>query len=266
MPSPATRCSPLPDGIEQGAWVRDLPNWKSTLSLWRFAERYPGLAVGAYSVLYCQAGVNMTNDLKGANAGALRTLVAVNVAVCWAAVTSVGLQEVDIASLAGKAIPAALLGVLALWATNVMGNDFKYRLVFWRWKNYYPGCRAFTEHVHADDRIDVGVLERKLGRFPTDPQEQNRTWYKLHTALDKAKDPAALQSHRDFLLARDTTAVAAIVMVLSPLAVWLARSPTMGAGYVALAVTQYLIASTTARYVGIKHVKNVLSRVSAQVS
>src|SRR5208282_4310181 len=63
-------------------------------------------------------------------------------------------------------IIAACIPILAIVLSGVLSDAGKARLVFWRWQNPLPGCRAFTELIVSDPRIDVAALRKKHGDFP----------------------------------------------------------------------------------------------------
>ena len=64
-----------------------------------------------------------------------------------------------LAKYGGIALAAS---VLAAVANHLVSSELKARLVFLRWRNPYPGCRAFSYYVERDSRIDVAqeVLNR----------------------------------------------------------------------------------------------------------
>ena len=75
-----------------------------------------------------------------------------------------------------------------------------------------PGHRAFTEYASSDARIDLSKLKKVCGnKFPSDPVEQNRTWYRLYKTVEG--NPAVSHVHRDFLLMRDYAGLAALFMI-----------------------------------------------------
>ena len=84
--------------------------------------------------------------------------------------------------------------------------------MFLRWHYALPGHRAFSVHAKADPRIDFTRLQRACGnKFPTDPKDENSLWYRFY--LEVQNVPAVLQVHRDFLLLRDYTGLAALFII-----------------------------------------------------
>jgi len=102
--------------------------------------------------------------------------------------------------------------ILTLLINGFYKSEHKYIIVFWKIKNNLPGCRVFTELATKDPRIDYNSLVQKYDPLPTKPEEQNKLWYKI---LKKhPDDEAILQSHRDFLLFRDLTAITFSLMII----------------------------------------------------
>ena len=98
-------------------------------------------------------------------------------------------------------------------ANGLISAEAKARLVFLRWRHALPGHRAFSKYAASDPRIDVAKLKKVCGnKFPEDPVEQNRTWYRLYKAVEG--NPSVVQVQRDFLLMRDYAALAALFAVV----------------------------------------------------
>lgn len=172
--------------------------------------------------------------------------------------------------------PLALEGVIALtshWTlflsaggafvitsvvSELLDAKTKARLVFWRWVDPLPGSRAFSELIHADQRVDVAALSRKLSRLPVNSGEQNSLWYKLY--LKHQSDPRISQVHRTFLFNRDYTALAALVLcVCMPLALWLMRPWPLVSAYASGLLLQYFLVRYAARHQGERFVTSVLA-------
>ncbi len=117
--------------------------------------------------------------------------------------TKIGLQN---------GIGLLMTSTLTLLMNGFYKSEYKYILVFWKTKNNLPGHRVFTELAKKDQRIDYSELMKKYGPLPTEPDLQNKLWYKI---LKKyPDDETILQSHRDFLLFRDLTSIAFSLMII----------------------------------------------------
>jgi hypothetical protein len=111
--------------------------------------------------------------LKGKNAVYLWSFIGVNLAIFLSLVVSRQFASSSIDHFWQRVttkdgIIAASIPLLAIVLSGVLSDTGKARLVFWRWRNPLPGCRAFTELVNTDPRIDVSALRTKYGDFPQD--------------------------------------------------------------------------------------------------
>jgi hypothetical protein len=152
---------------------------------------------------------------------------------------------------------AICIPLVTVVLNGLLGDLAKARIVFWRWNDPLPGCRAFTELIHIDPRIDVNALKARHGNPPEDPKQQNALWYKLYKK--HAGSVIVSEAHKIYLLTRDMTALSVLFVVfftagtsLSPV-----DGKIIGFYFVAL-LAQYLILSTSARNYGTRFVLNVL--------
>jgi hypothetical protein len=154
----------------------------------------------------------------------------------------------------------------ALLITTVVSNflsaDMKARLVFLRWHHALPGHRAFTVYAPRDPRVDLVRLAETYGQqLPSAPAEQNRLWYRLFQTVKN--ESHILQSHRDFLLLRDYTAIAVIfVVVYGACALLFVGSGRVCLMYLGLLLVQFCIVRQSASNAGVRLVTNVLATVS----
>lgn len=204
--------------------------------------------------------------LKGKNAIYLWSFIGINFAIFLSLFVTKGFVGSSIEHFWQRVttkdgIIAAGIPLLAIVLSGVLSDLGKARLVFWRWRHPLPGCRAFTELLGTDPRIDVPALKRKLGELPTDPLEQNALWYRLYKA--QRTDIKISEAHRIYLLTRDMTTIAALFVVILSVgvAVGSVNWPTLTV-YVVGLVIQYLLVASAARNYGTRFVLNVLSEES----
>lgn len=154
-----------------------------------------------------------------------------------------------------------LVGVLG----EVVNTETKTRLVFWRWRHALPGCRAFSEHMYTDPRIDQDALLEHQSPLPTDPARQNALWY--HWYQELRDDDRVRQIHRTYLLSRDWTSAAALILIVAgSMALLLGSRPQQVAWYVPALLFQYLLASSAGRNSGVRLVQTVLAcKASSEV-
>ncbi len=209
---------------------------------------------------------NRKANLKAKNAIHLWSFISINVAVFWSLLVNKEFSGSSIEHLwshivAKHGLVAVCIPIATIVLTGVFDDISKARLVFWRWRNPLPGCRAFTELVKADPRIDVLVLRRKHGELPRRAHAQNALWYRLyrtHTASVQVSE-----GHRLYLVTRDLATLAASFMLLFPIGIFLAsiRRQILLA-YIAALALQFVLVATSARNYGIRFVMNVLAEES----
>jgi len=204
--------------------------------------------------------------LKAKNLWWLRIFVGVNVAVFLSISVSKQLTAASIDHFWERvSAKDSLLAVCFLLATivlnGVLGDLGKARLVFWRWTNPLPGCRAFSVAMVTDPRIDPARLRVRLGHVPTEPKEQNAAWYRLYKA--RADSQTIREAHRVYLLTRDMAALAGLftlgfsIGAFATVTGW--KPATL---YCGALLAQYLIVATAARNYGNRFVANVLAEES----
>ncbi|CAI4030826.1 hypothetical protein DNFV4_01256 [Nitrospira tepida] len=207
----------------------------------------------------------MTDLLKGKINVGLYGVMAMNLVVFYVLLQNEPLFNANWMILVrdlGTAVPAgvglALTGILNAQLTS----DAKARLVFMRWNNPLPGSEAFTKYIKCDSRIDVAVLKKSYGPFPSDPRAQNALWYRLYKSVEA--EPAVVQVHRAFLFARDYTALVFIVgIVLGLVALFQFHSTRVAIGYLLLLTLHFEMARRAASNHGRRFVTTVLSLKSA---
>ncbi|MET4121734.1 hypothetical protein ABIB85_008187 [Bradyrhizobium sp. JR1.5] len=106
--------------------------------------------------------------LKEQNTSPLMTILVVNFAIFALALKTDQFLAAEYEELLKHwqaLIPAGLGAVLISVINGVLDVQTKARLVFWRWHDPLPGCRAFSYYLHRDPRIDVTTLKTKVGPF-----------------------------------------------------------------------------------------------------
>lgn len=204
--------------------------------------------------------------LKDKNVWWLRLFLGVNVAIFLSIAIGHQLTAASInhfwQRLSAKDGLLALCFPLATLILNgVLGDLGKARLVFWRWENPLPGCRAFSVILGSDPRIDGARLRSKLGRFPSKPREQNATWYHLYK--EHADKQIIWEAHLAYLLTRDMAAMSAAFAVIFSTGTFVAAVGWKLATLYSLALAiQYAVIATSARNYGNRFVANVLAEES----
>lgn len=205
-------------------------------------------------------------SLKEVNLPMLRGMVIVNAVFCLMMILGV---EVGFESLGDKfndVLKSALLIAVASLATylisEVIPDNIKAAIVFLRFRNPLPGCRAFSVYAVRDPRVGakgLAQLSKKHGELPSRPMDQNYLWYRILKSWE-GKAPHILENHRVFLLARDAASIAAVLTVLVAASILAVDTVAVRPWWlVGLLLGEFLIANLAARSLGISLVKNVLA-------
>jgi hypothetical protein len=206
-------------------------------------------------------------SLKDQNRPQLWAITAMNAAAFYSVAQWDSISAAGIESLfkhAANLLPVGLTIILTTVANALISSDNKARLVFLRWKHALPGHRAFSVYAQSDPRIDAARVKRALGnKMPSGPEQENQIWYRWLKETEKL--PAVEQSHRDFLLLRDYTALSALFLIGFGLAAWLIVESIQARLLYALALlAQVVVVRHAAATVGARFVCTVLAhKISA---
>src|SRR5262249_50231561 len=119
-----------------------------------------------------------------------------------------------------------------------------------------------TVHAKSDPRIDSHRLWARLGRYPTDPAEQNQVWFKLY--LKHQNEAAVLEANQRYLLFRDLASASILMLAAIGALAALGWLQGLNVGNAALGlVFQYFVTALAARERGNRLVTNVLAASAA---
>ncbi len=153
---------------------------------------------------------------------------------------------------------SVFLYIITTAISGIISPELKYALVFLKTKDTLPGCRAFSEYIHRDPRIDPKIIEKKNGNLPTLPIEQNRLWYKIYKKYENEK--SVLEAHKNFLLMRDLCSIGLIFFfVLGTIGYFTIANKMYWITYSSVLVTVFLLLMFAAKNYGIRLVTNVLA-------
>lgn len=209
----------------------------------------------------------LAKSLKEQNRWQIWFVVAANTLFLYAVVQVNAIQAVDLRAIfknVDSLLPPTFALIISTVLNGLLSADNKARLVFLRWRHALPGHRAFTHYGKSDPRIDLARLSKTLGAaLPTDPTEQNQTWYRFYKTVENS--PAVLQTHRDFLLLRDYTGLAALfILFFGAVGFYAIPSLTTSCLYFLLLLIQYFVVRQAAAHYGVRMVTTVLAQKMAQ--
>lgn len=202
---------------------------------------------------------NPERSLKSLNMKWLVMLATVDVLVVMLLVVPIASQGALVSTAtAVRASSALVLPVVVLLLSGLMSHSVKASLVYWRLKNPYPGCEAFTRYGPADVRVDMAGLKRNTGALPTDPVEQNSKWFKLFKMVEN--ETSVMEAHKTYLMFRDMAAMSVPLALLAPVGIYLLGAPPaeVSIAFVAF-VAQFVLCCVAARNSGRRLICNVLA-------
>jgi uncharacterized membrane protein len=207
--------------------------------------------------------------LKDQNAWLIRGFVAVNlfVFVILHIGHSIKFQlsplELELGNLdIGHWLIAAFIAIVSLVFTNLLPTQFKESLVFWRKDHPLPGSRAFTKVGVGDSRIDFQLLEERYGELPSEPETQNRLWYRIYKA--HREEPSVADALKSYLLFRDLASISFLFFpffALLSLFIFEVRTAISIVFLLGLAI-EYFVIALNARNSGNRLVCNALAEES----
>ncbi|NJL38479.1 MAG: hypothetical protein HC840_06020 [Leptolyngbyaceae cyanobacterium RM2_2_4] len=212
---------------------------------------------------------NEPKTLKQQNSLQIGAYVVINVLVFWGLANGIGINFQSSNSLPEQLFTSALwsiiIGTLTTILSGQMNQDFKYFLIFWRLKDRLPACRAFSYFMNQDPRIDPKAIEAKLTTIPTDPTEQNRTWYKIYKRHQDKN--SVIDAHKNFLLTREVTGLSFLFLItLGSASFFFFPSWKLSIFYLIGLLVLFLLASQAGRNYGARFVTNVLAEECTDTS
>lgn len=169
-----------------------------------------------------------------------------------------GIDNFDIKSFITVRGVWILLVPLILFILNgIISSDLKASLIFWKWNNPLPACRAFSHYADKDDRIDKNYLIKKYTTLPTNAKDQNSLWYKIYKTHQE--NPIVKKSHKDFLLARDIGSISVLLLIFCGITMLFVNTKNYKWLYFGFLLVQYLIFTIIAQNHGKRFVCNTLA-------
>jgi hypothetical protein len=205
-------------------------------------------------------------SLKEGNRIYVGLIIAVNSLLLYAVAQESTISVAGLKALLTEStnlLPVGFALIVTTVANGLLSAEVKARLVFLRMKHALPGHRAFSKYAASDPRVDISNLMKICGnKFPDDPVEQNRTWYRLYKTVEG--NPSVLQVQRDFLLMRDYVGLAVLfVVVFGSMALIEVSSWRVSLTYCLFLVAQFVLVRQAASTYGIRFVTTVLAEKAA---
>lgn len=206
-------------------------------------------------------------SLKAENNKAIWLLVSTDIVVITLVVTGYAFTHLSLTDLTQSVFVRGIFltacgPLVAVFLNDLLPSNVKTSIVFWRLKNALPGHRAFSEHADADPRIDMVVLKRKVGEFPKSARDQNAYWY--HLFQKHQSNVIISDSHKRFLLFRDSTSLTLMLVVIFTIVAAASGTPrVVQATVIGGLVLQFIWLAISARNTGTRLVQNVIALESS---
>ena len=156
------------------------------------------------------------------------------------------------------------LPLLLLIISGLASSKQKEIVVFWRVKNRLPGCRAFSDLARKDNRIDYKALRKMVSPWPSSPDDQNRSWYKLYSKIQDQQ--VVLHSHQLYLLGREATVLLFLFMVPTSLSVLFFAGAHRATPYFVFMAFQYFLCAVATQNFASRLVCNVLAISTSELA
>ncbi len=208
----------------------------------------------------------MEKSLKDQNKPSLLGVMAFNLLLGYSVFNNEAIKIADAKELLSNITDIFPLGLgiaLAGIINHLLSSDMKSRIVFTKWVNPLPGCRAFSIYGPKDDRVNMDRLETSFGPLPTDPKKQNVFWYELYQSIQNDLRVAGIQ--KQFLFARDYTCFALLLLLIFGIGSFFLVSTSTALIYISILTIQLLITWIAARNLGIRFCTTVLAIKSNEV-
>lgn len=206
---------------------------------------------------------NMSDKyLKKANTPTLVVFLAWNVALFLVANNGIStfwitIRERIVELKAQDSLFSFLTPLVLAVACGLLPPSWKATLVFWRFKDALPGCRAFSVLAKSDPRINESFIHSQLGIQLNSPREENAAWYRWYKSVQN--QITVQESHKQFLLNRDLTGISFLFFVFGSFALLPAGSSAFNLGiYAVITMLQFIVFSVVARNHGNRFVCNVI--------
>lgn len=161
-----------------------------------------------------------------------------------------------------KFIPLTIAIIFIGILNSQITPEIKAKIVFWKIKDPLPGCRAFSDYMELDVRVDSESLKHECGFFPIKPLEQNKLWYKWYREVQD--ESAVIQSHGEYLFTRDYSALSLMFLFFFGGSSFIQFDSVLHCfGLIVLLLLQYLFVRNAAKNNGIQFVCNVLAAKSS---
>ena len=206
----------------------------------------------------------MARSLKDSYRMQLFAALAANLALYYALVKGLSFSEFKMETAMAH-LSALLPGGLAVALCGILNSQLTYlqkaRIVFLRWRDPLPGCRAFSHYVAQDPRIDMKSVRAKWSPLPKGAKQQNALWYRIYQQEQGTEAVDHLNRH--WLFARDYASICVLLLIaLGALGIYQMPSALSWSVFVGIVLAQFFFARRSA----VNHAERFILTVIAQAA
>jgi hypothetical protein len=208
----------------------------------------------------------MARSLKDSYRMQLFAALAANLALYYALVKGLSFSEFKMEN-ATAYLTALLPGGLAVALCGILNSQLTYlqkaRIVFLRWRDPLPGCRAFSHYVAQDPRIDMKAVRAKWSPLPKGAQQQNALWYRIYQQEQGTQAVDHLNRH--WLFARDYASMCVLIMAaLGALGIYQMPSALSWSAFSGVVFAQFFFARRSAVHYAERFIATVIAQAAAK--
>jgi hypothetical protein len=194
--------------------------------------------------------------------------LAANLALYYALVKGLSLSEFKMETATAH-LAAILPGGLAAALCGILNSQLTYlqkaRIVFFRWRDPLPGCRAFSHYAARDPRIDMKTVRAKWSPLPRSPQQQNALWYRIYQQEQGTEAVGHLNKH--WLFARDYASMCVLLfIVLGVLGILQMPSALSWSVFTGIVFAQFFFARRSAVNYAERFVTTVIAQAASKLN
>lgn len=210
----------------------------------------------------------MAHSLKDSYRLQLFAALAANLALYYVLVKGMSITDLSAASISTH-LTSLLPGGLAVAVCGILNSQLtslqKARIVFLRWQDPLPGCRAFSYYAARDLRIDMKAVRAKWSPLPKGAQQQNALWYRIY---QQERGTAAVEHlNKHWLFARDYACMCVLLLIaLGALGIYQMPGVPSWSVFVGVVLAQFLLVRRSAVNYAERFVLTVIAQAAAKPS
>lgn len=208
----------------------------------------------------------MARSLKDSYRLQLFAALAANLALYYALVKGLSISDLRVET-ATTHLTTLLPGGLAVALCGILNSQLTYlqkaRIVFLRWRDPLPGCRAFSHYIVRDPRIDMKAVRAKWSPLPKGAPQQNALWYRIYQ--QERGTEAVDHLNRNWLFARDYASMCVLLLIaLGALGIYQMPNALSWLVFFGIVFAQFLLTRRSAVHYAERFITTVVAQAAAK--